>query len=507
MTSPSVTTAETRPATVVHTRLVFTVLAGLLVLAPLFRSGQPPLALASVQLLGLAILLGVLWSRSRAGRLAGAEVVALALMAAFPLLYLVPLPSEWVASLPGRAPYIDAMALAGGVPEWLPLSLYPQETLGAWLFLLPAIAVYVGVRTVAPDQLVRLVVLVLLMAGAQVILGLIQFGTGRAGPFYLGMEYTHFDSAVGTYTNRNHLAGLIEMTLPIALAFYIFAFGRNGGLGRSGWHQRVSFFATLRGRQAFWYGALVVLLLVGVIFSRSRTGIALVILGVLVTTVLFSRRIGGDNMFGSQGTVVAIALAIGVAIGLAPVLERFSAQDPMDDARWTNFAYTLDGIGEFFPLGSGPGTFPDVFPAFQPLELGRWFVNHVHNDYLEWLFDGGVLAAVLLVFLLALYVRQWARLLSGAEWSRYRFLQVGAGIGLLLLLLHELVDYNLMMPANAVYFAFFAGIFMRDFSDAERPRKRRKHRTMRMEIKRDEVPAVRPSMAPPQTPVKNPFMD
>ena len=64
-----------------------------------------------------------------------------------------------------------------------------------------------------------------------------------------------------------------------------------------------------------------------------------------------------------------------------------------------------------------------------------------------------------------------------------------------------------MEPANAVYFAFFASIFMRDFSDAERPNKRRRHRTMRMEIKKDEVPDVRPTMVPPQTPVKNPFMD
>ena len=351
----------------------------------------------------------------------------------------------------------------------------------------------------------RLVVLVLVMAALQTVLGLLQYGAG-SGPLYLGMK--SMARAMGTYTNPNHLAGLIELVLPVTIAFYLYSLGRSDAGSRAeGWRGRLSFFGTVRGHRAFWYGALAVLLVFGMIFTRSRAGIGLAILGILVTTLVFSRRLGGSNIYGTTGTVVAIATGFAVAVGLAPVFVRFSALDPVENARVTIWSRTLDAIGEFAPIGSGPGTYPEVFSAFQPLELGRWFINHVHNDYLEALVDGGIPAAVLIVFLLALYVRQWAKLLASGEWSRYRFLQIGAGIGLLLLLLHELVDFNLMKPANAVYFAFFASIFMRDFSDAERPNKRRRHRTMRMEIKKDEVPDVRPTMVPPQTPVKNPFMD
>ena len=40
-----------------------------------------------------------------------------------------------------------------------------------------------------------------------------------------------------------------------------------------------------------------------------------------------------------------------------------------------------------------------------------------------------------------------------------RFLQVAAGISLLLLAVHEFVDYNLYTPTNQLVFAVLAGIF------------------------------------------------
>ena len=207
----------------------------------------------------------------------------------------------------------------------------------------------------------------------------------------------------------------------------------------------------MRGHKAFLYGFLALLLLVGLVFTRSRTGIALTMLGLLLCCVFaFARRIDGDNVHGAAGTVVAIGVGVGLAIGLGSVLQRISAQDPLQDLRWTMSSATIDGIGAFFPLGSGPCSYPALLPAFQPVELGRWFINHAHNDYLEWLFEGGMLAAALIALLLAVYLYQWSKVWTGERWSRFGFVQVGAGIGLLLLLLHELVDYNLHTPANMV---------------------------------------------------------
>jgi hypothetical protein len=42
---------------------------------------------------------------------------------------------------------------------------------------------------------------------------------------------------------------------------------------------------------------------------------------------------------------------------------------------------------------------------------------------------------------------------------RLRFMQAGAGLGMLAMLLHGLFDFNFHIPANAIYFSFLAGVF------------------------------------------------
>ncbi len=116
-----------------------------------------------------------------------------------------------------------------------------------------------------------------------------------------------------------------------------------------------------------------------------------------------------------------------------------------------------------FPRGGGFGTFPEIYPRFQsPDAIG--YINHAHNDYLEWLMEGGFLAAVILLALLWFYARRWREVWEAGNWSTFRFIQVGAGIGLLVMGLHGIVDFNFHFPANAVYYAFMAVVFFREES-------------------------------------------
>ncbi len=482
----------------------------LLIVAPLFRSGQLPLAVLALELLAVLVLIVVLWQPPRR-LISGWEAVALALLLALPVLYLIPLPAGLAHWLPGREPYIAAQSLLGGsaATHATRLSLYPLETESAFLLLLVPVAVFLGTRALDTRRVAQLVSLLLGIGAAQALLGLLQYGAGDGSPALLGVSLAGVSRALGTYTNPDHLAGLLEMLLPVALALLFFSVGRDRGDQKRGWRRRVLFFSSVRGHKAVVYGAIALLLLVGVIFSRSRAGIALAVAGILLSTSMFARRIGGDNVYGSTGTVVALAIGAGVAIGLVPVLDRFSVEGAINDARWSIYSATISGIGAFAPLGSGPGNYPDVFPAFQPLELGRWFINHAHNDYLEWLFEGGLLAAGLIVLLLVLYARQWPKVWTGGVWSRFRFIQVGAGIGISLLLLHSLVDFNLHIPANIVYFAFLTGVFFADPGTEPEPARRRQRRTPYLE---DIVTSVPQSTGtglatPPPDQIRNPFLD
>jgi O-antigen ligase len=481
-----------------------------LVVAPLFRSGKPPLAVLALELLAVCILVLVLWQPRQ--RLIGAwEGAALALLFALPVLYLIPLPPGVAEWLPGRQPYLEAQALleAAGPPPAARLSLYPLATESGLLLLLVPTAVFLGTRALDSGRALQLMLVLLGLGAVQALLGLLQYGASEGSPALFGMSLAGTARAQGTYTNPDHLAGLLEMLLPVTLALLFFSVGRKRRDRQRGWRERVAFLSSLRGQVAVVYAAAALLLLLALIFTRSRAGIALSMLGILLATGLFARRIGGDNVYGATGSVVALALGVGLAIGLMPVLDRFSVDQTVADARWSIYAATLSGIGAFAPVGSGPGNYPDVFPAFQPPELGRWFVNHAHNDYLEWLFEGGLLAAGLIVLFLGLYFRQWLKVWTRGAWSRLRFVQAGAGIGLLLLLLHSLVDFNLHIPANVAYFAFLAGLFFADTGDEPEPVKRRKRRTPNLnDPEAAEPPSQQASqVTPPPDQIRNPFLD
>lgn len=213
------------------------------------------------------------------------------------------------------------------------------------------------------------------------------------------------------------------------------------------------------GRPSLAFALLAVIFVVGIVVTRSRSGIAMAMLGLILVAIVFSRHLGGGGSFGLMGRLTILVIGFTLALGLAPVLDRFAWGDMEGDARWRVAGATLDGAGTLLPLGSGPGTYPEVFPVHQPIELGQWFINHAHNDYLEVLYETGVPGWVLLGLFVALFLRQGVRLLGGAEWSRFRCLQVGAGIGLFLLLGHGFTDYNLRVPVNLATFAFLAGLY------------------------------------------------
>lgn len=428
--------------------LLFIVVA----ISPWYWGGNRPLILLALELLAVAILAVAALSDRSVNDAAVVRKTAWLLLA-LPGVYLIPLPLDIFAALPGRELYGLVLQELDSPAEWRALSVYAHATESAWLACLVPVAVFLGVLR-APARYLRILAMTMVLtAAAQATLGLIQYGDGPESWFRFGNpNYTN--SAVGTFANRNHLADLLALALPIVTALWVAAW----------WERRVS----LRGRRdagsgahyarMAWWAFALLLLLLALLFTGSRGGIIAGLFGLVTTMIILARRVGRDGMVGAVTGIAVAAVAIAAVIGLSPILNRFSPTDALTDIRWTVFGSVIQAIGEFFPLGSGPGTFADVYPRFQPVAL-NYFVNHAHNDYLEWVVEMGVLAVVAILWLVGLYFYRWLRLWRTADGNEIVLLQMGAGIGALVMALHSTVEFNFHIPANAIFFAACLALF------------------------------------------------
>lgn len=432
--------------------------------------------LQSLATLTLVVALGTPGARLPPGLAAGVLVLAL-----LPWLYLIPLPATWLSDHGARLHYATPSQLLGlAGPAWTPVSLAPFATVSLALDLLPPLAAFVAFLRLEPRHRPRVLWLLLALAVAQGLFGLLQYASASSGSHWLPVQGAHAGSATGSFTNRNHLALLLAMLFPLTVLLTLqrAAWWARGGGGE--WRPAPG------GRYpALGYGLLALFLLVCLLFTRSRAGITLALVGLLLASVLGARRLRHRGALGVAGTLLLLALAVASVIGLAPVIARFSLDALLADGRHQILTATLEALRLWWPLGSGPGTYALIMPPLQPLALPDVVLNHAHNDYLELLVETGALGALLLAAALGAAgvqgYRLWRRPPPGGAWPW----QVGAGLGLLLAAGHALVDYGLRSPLNQLVFALLAGLFLAPPAAAAppapppRPRPRRWYPTLR----------------------------
>lgn len=430
-----------------HAYLLLFGITLLLVLAPFGRAGTTP-SLGTVLALGsLALLTLGLWSAP--STLGKDERLWILALIGLPWLYLLPLPANWVAHLPGHALYAEiANLLVTPAPSWQPVSLDPPATLSIALRMLAPAAILVAVRQLSPRDHLFLIWVLLGIAAFIACWGILQWTpAGR----WLDLDGPTQGAAFATYPNRNHAAGLLVMILPLAV-LRVYALPSHPGIPLP-WHHRLG------------WGLLVLLLVVGLIMTRSRFGVFLGLIGLLLTSMLGQRALRGWDWQRDRWQVaVVISLALlGSAFvvltqttGGAAVVARWFQEDISQDARWTLWRLTWELAVQFWPLGSGPGTFAAAVLPHQPLSLGMVQLNHAHQSYLEWLAEGGLPALLLVTWAAVMLSRQWVRL-GKQPHPPY---QAAAGLGLGLLLIHDLAEFNLAIPANQIVAAAVAGLFL-----------------------------------------------
>jgi hypothetical protein len=386
------------------------------------------------------------------------------------LVQLMPLPAAWWAGLPGHAVYaetLEAVGIAAG--GWRPLSVSPDATTASLLAGIPLVASFMLGYFATTRQLRVLLMAVVAVAFFQVALGLLQFSGGEHSPFFFGV--LSFGPPVGTFSNRNHYANYIAMALAgyIWLAYEGMHVARRAADIRP-WQGSFS----NRHATALWVAGGLVLVL-GILLSRSR-GAALFGLPMagLALAVVALRTLGRARGWRFAGAISAVlVLAAGALIGFDNVTSRLTATQLAGSASFRNeLALTsLQGALAFWPFGSGWGTYDMAYQRFQPASLPV-YPNHAHQDYVQMLFEGGVFSVLLAAGFLWLAARRALLLVRVARRDRTLDREAMAatlcGLGLLGLLLHSLVEFNMRIPANAILGALLAGAYLRPLSLAPR---------------------------------------
>lgn len=444
--------------------------AGLLVVAWLLggASRQHELRLALVELAALPLLGWSVTALIRTGdwqrhRFA---LLILASVAALPLLQLAPLPPQVWPQLPGRQDPALALELLGIRPGWAGLSLTPDRTWRSLLALLPAVAMFIGVLALPGRDRFNLVRLLLALTGLAILLAAAQMASGSEA-LYLWAT-TGAGSAVGTFANRNHMATLCLLAIPLAAIMG----GRS--MRRS------------QGSAGLWFSSLFIgLTFVALAIIKSRAGIILA--GPTLCASIAAAWIAAGRGRPRPGLMVLIAAA-GIALAgigafaLNPIIERFQTTNE-SESRFTNWPFIVEAAEAYLPFGSGIGSFDAVFRSVEPVEtLDPTFFNQAHNDYLETWLETGWLGIAILIAFLVWFVRR-----TGAAWrappTTDHDLQRAASIGVAVILLHSAGDYPLRTAAMATILAILCGILefagQVDLRGVRERRRSRRHRTDR----------------------------
>ena len=263
--------------------------------------------------------------------------------------------------------------------------------------------------------------------------------------------------ASGFYICANHAAGFLESLCGFAIAYC--CWGKFSAMGRIALAYVVAF------------------CLVGIALTGSRGGYLSTGLGLgafVVISLWFLKRLRSNRL----GVMMIGAVILGVIVigGAAYGMSRNATiGNRMSEIRY-------DEAGQLRPdmwqaalkqyklspvIGTGAGTYLYYGRQLRTPNVQRDPI-HAHCDYLELLSEYGIVGCVLMGFFLATHIHAGISGASNILKNRLRAtgrsssnelaLIAGAGVTVVALMAHSVVDFNFHLPANALFFAVAFGI-------------------------------------------------
>lgn len=425
---------HTKPAD----RSLFYIFVGLLVWLPLPKASVHPWALSIMVIGSLGLILGWVALQLRNGFKTHNTVKH-----ALPVLVLLALTQFWVfLTLNGHIFNLDTAAATQDTGRTQHQLLQGLGLLGIFACTL---------LLVRSRRRIKIVIFTLIISGivqaaygSLMTLSDIEYNLFFPKEAYLGV-------ATGTFVNRNHFAGYMELCLAVGIGYMIATLKDDAMNWRDLGRRTLEAFLGPKARVRIG----LVIMVAALVMTHSRMGntaffASMTIAGIIA--LMLGKRASKSTTILLTSLIVIDLIVVGTFFGVEKVVDRLENTSMTTVKRDEVNAYAYPLFEENMYTGTGAGSFYTVFPEHRQADVGRKSFNHTHNDYLQFAIEFGLigfiplLLAVVLTFITALRA-QWLRrdpLMRGLSFTTIMAI-IAFGI-------HSTVDFNLQIPANAATF-------------------------------------------------------
>jgi len=342
-------------------------------------------------------------------------------------------------------------------PGLRPISWYPWETL-RWLSRFLAYgAFFVLVVGFLPERALekRLPWLVVSSGFALSLIGIVQYLTWNGKIFWVIPVYVgHPFSA---WVNSNHFASYAQMSLWLGCGLLL----KEAGIG--GRQRRHRDFRRRAAPKIALCSFMLVLIAVAIILARSRGTWFSLALGSCVYLYLQARALCRNTRYAAWSVLALTPVVLCIA-GITYYILRGSEDYVQETGVEASFAGRINAWQGVLPMiaanpisGTGLGTFSLGYPRYKIYgETAVW--DQAHNEYLQAFAESGLIGGAILLWGLVVFWRRRLSPLLSSRWNAQPPVALGAALGVLVLWIHSLVEFNLQIPANGLLFVLLGAL-------------------------------------------------
>ena len=303
------------------------------------------------------------------------------------------------------------------------------------------------------------------------ILGLLQQITGTSKIYWL-VDASH-GVPYGTYVNRNHFAGYINLIIPLFFAKVIIKqieFGKYQTKRKSlmtvikdwlltldTWLQRIGIMILM-----------LILIIISLIASASKGGL----ISFLLSAILFYGLFIFVNKQRKLSMAIKVATGLLVIITIAfqwadtkKVYDRLKKLDKIEhhieySGRVQAIITTWKMANDFWLTGIGLGNYQNFYQIYrkQPKIISLLTYGQAHSDHLQVFAETGIAGLLLVILFLLVYYRLTLSACIKTILLERRIISVAGISSITSMNFHSFVDFNMQILGNALLYSLVMGM-------------------------------------------------